>query len=627
MGGKGSSLQRLYSQGFNVPKGFIINTLAYRQFKRKDSLDEVIEEVRDAIKYLNITFPLIARSSATIEDSISHSFAGQFVSIFPINSLEELRIAIEKIYESVESERVNAYMRFLDIKREVEMAVVVQEFINTDFAGVSFSKDVFSDKNEVIIEIAKGLGENVVSGKAKTNIYRVDRNSLKISNRVIREESLDDIIITEIARKTLEIEKLFGYPVDVEFGIKKGIIYIFQARPLTPKRRKEIKFNVPKDWSKIVGIPTGTGKYIGIARIIRDKNDLDKLKPGEVLVSKTTYNDYMPDMLKAGAIVNEVGTITSHSAIVAREFGIPAVVGATGILSVVYDGMKIYVDADEGVVYYPGRPVKSYLLEEAHDMVIDLEGWKIENLSKADKIYVVAYPEKIFALEKISGANILYFHPDTPKAIKNNILSKFNAIEGHPDKHYLYVEWTYGFLVHKGLKELVDETKNLVRDPKKLDKKLYQIMKDSQRAISKAYEIYKQAKDENSLELYLEVLNLVDLSSKYFGIANTLIPLGYGMRRLRDLARDYGDPKKVLINIDSYKDTELYDLYKVLDKWKFLSDDMDVWDARKQLWNATCRRLKENYGLDPNKYIRYGSGYWFDREVERRFGIVREYYI
>ncbi|MFA4647019.1 hypothetical protein P8X24_07170 [Pyrococcus kukulkanii] len=82
-----------------------------------------------------------------------------------------------------------------------------------------------------------------------------------------------------------------------------------------------------------------------------------------------------------------------------------------------------------------------------------------------------------------------------------------------------------------------------------------------------------------------------------------------------------------MIDIDSYRGTELYNLYKVLDKWKFLSDDMDVWDARKQLWNATCRRLKENYGLDPNRYIRYGSGYWFDREVERRFGIVREYYI
>ena len=618
VGGKALSLSKLINK-FNVPKGFVITTKVYDYYIKNNNFpDDFIKELRE---YLNkLRFPVIARSSATIEDLIYHSFAGQFLSIFPINSLDELLNGIKEIYESVNSEKVKKYLELLDKKVEIKMGVIVQEFINTDYGGVGFSKNIFENKDEVVIEITEGLTENVVSGKGNTNIYYVDKSNfdIKIKRKYF---DLDKELIINIAKNIIEIEKYFGFPVDVEFGIRDKI-YIFQVRPITPKKRREFEFNVPKDWGYLEGIPTGTGKVYGIARIIKDRKELKNLKPGEILVSKTTYNNWMPDMLKAIGIVNEMGNITSHSAIVAREFGIPTVVGVRGILEIIKDGTPLFVDADIGIVYYPGNKVMK-LFDYLSDFILDLIPLDINTLEKVNEVEVIKNPEEIVLFEEYMGNKILYFSNNIDKEIKRKIIEKFNAIEGHSDVHWNYIEWIYGFLIHKGLREWVEKGKKLLDNPEELDKYLKESMKLARKSFYEGYKLYKSGVSD--LKDYIKILDLIDLSSKYFGIANTLIPLGYGIRKLRELAMKYGDYRLVLANIEKYKGEEIYKLYKVLEKWKNLSNKYDVWDERSKLWNIVRNRIKKEYGFDVNNYIKNGTGYELDKYLWQNFKIKRGY--
>jgi len=593
-GGKAFALSKI-SNKFNVSKGFVISTKVYDYYIKNNKLPENLsKEIEDVIKRENIRYPLIARSSATIEDSISHSFAGQFISIYPIYNLNELLKSIIKIYESTKTERVKRYMELMRIKNPIKMAVLVQEFIDTDYGGVAFSRNIYENKDEIIIEISKGLTANVVSGKAESNIYFISRGSLEIS-KVIERFNLDTLLLKEIARQVLDLENIFGYPIDVEFGVK-GKIYIFQVRPITPKRRTNVEFKVPENWGYLEGIPTGTGKVFGISRVVKNDEDLKKLKPGEILVSKTTYDYWMPDMLKAIGIVNEIGNITSHSAIIAKEFGIPTVVNVRNALDLIKDGMPIFIDADEGRIYYPGKSFVRFL-DILSDFTFDHIPLDIKSLKPVSLIDVIKNPKNIVLYEEYLRYKIVYFHPSVDKDLKEKVLEKLSAIEGHTDVHQFYIEWAYGFLIHDGLKEWLERGKRLLDNPEELDKYLYESMRISRNKMKNAYTIYRKAREENNLEMYLKAMDFIDASLKYFEIANSIFPLGYGIRKLRELAMQYGDYRIMLSKIEEYKGTKMYRLYEVLKKWKDKSDLMDVWEKRKILWNKIRKEIIKNLGL------------------------------
>ncbi|MGC9133627.1 MAG: PEP/pyruvate-binding domain-containing protein [Nanopusillaceae archaeon] len=620
VGGKSFPLFKLLNK-FNISKGFVITTDIYDYYVKNNKLpDNLYEEIEEVIKEENIKFPLIARSSATIEDTYYHSFAGQFISIFPINNINELLESIIKIYQSVNSEKVRKYIELLDVKKEIKMAVLVQEFIQTDYGGVSFSKNIFKNNDDVVIEVGKGLTENVVSGKALSNLYFVKRNNLDLE-KIIYRFDIDDNLIKEIAKNVIEIENLFGYPVDVEFGIKDNKIYIFQVRPISIKRRISIDFEVPKDWGYIEGVPTGTGKVFGTVRIVKNKKDLNKLKPGEILVSYTTYNNWMPDMLKASGIINEIGNITSHASIVAKEFGIPTVVNVKDATKILKDGYPVFIDADEGKVYYPGKD-KIKLYDFTSDYILDLTPLNIKTLEKVSLLDVIKSPKEIVLYEEYMGYKILYFHPKIDEKIKNEILNKYNAIEGNPDVHLYFIEVAYGLLIHKGLKEWIEKGKDLLNnlDIEGLDKYFYESIKKARRKMREAFEYYKRIKENGEINDYLRIMGLVDESYRYFDIPNWLFPMGYGIRKLRELASKYGDYRLVLARIEDYKDKDVYELYKILEKWKNKSDELDVWDERIYLWKKVRNTIKKKFGFDINDYIEDGSGYKLDKYLEERFG-------
>lgn len=265
VGGKGANLGEMTKEKFAVPPGFVVTTKAYNTFVeikelKKDMseqlskldmgdhkalekistelkqliLDEEIyeeleEEITSALKKLKgDTFAV--RSSATAEDLLTASFAGQQDSYLNVKRSEVLDAA-KKCWASLFNPRAIYYRHEKKISHDVAMAVVVQEMIDADFAGVMFTVDPIK-KKYVLIEAATGLGEKVVSGEVTPSSFMLDRESLEIVEKNIQYEVSEETI-GKIAQVGLAIEKHYDKPQDIEFAVKDGEIFILQSRAIT----------------------------------------------------------------------------------------------------------------------------------------------------------------------------------------------------------------------------------------------------------------------------------------------------------------------------------------------------------------------------------------------------------
>ena len=265
VGGKGANLGELYNAGFNVPPGFVVTTNAYMDFLARNELpekiskrlknldventqqlDKISAEIRGMI--LKAQFPsdlakkiqeylkkirahhYAVRSSATAEDLPTASFAGQqdtYLEIKQDNIVEH----VHKCFASLFTSRAIYYREKNKFPHTISIAVVVQEMVDADFAGVMFTIDPVFKKN-LLIEIASGLGEKIVSGQITPNNYFLERNTFEILEKH-EEEDIDEKIVQKISKLGLKIEKHYGNPQDIEFAVKKGKLYILQARPIT----------------------------------------------------------------------------------------------------------------------------------------------------------------------------------------------------------------------------------------------------------------------------------------------------------------------------------------------------------------------------------------------------------
>ncbi len=229
VGGKAWHLIQLYKAGFNVPKFFVITTDAYHS--TSFYLEEEIREDFEKLHTQNIAI----RSSATCEDQTNSSFAGQFESFLSI-PYSQLLTTIKTCWNKTKSERVIVYAKNHKISlNSVKMAVIVQEMISAEKGGVIFTKNVFGNKkNQLLIESAEGLGEQVVSGLVNPERIIVSRISGKLLEREIPEgKILSDKEIKKLTILALKIEKIYNQPQDIEWAIRNKKIYILQSRPMT----------------------------------------------------------------------------------------------------------------------------------------------------------------------------------------------------------------------------------------------------------------------------------------------------------------------------------------------------------------------------------------------------------
>jgi pyruvate, water dikinase len=418
VGGKGASLGEMASIGLPVPRAFVVTAQAFRRFlvetglEKKlfaayDKLDvennealekaadtakamvlkakmppKIRDEIRAAYKKMDNGNLIVAvRSSATAEDLPDASFAGQQETYLNIRGEAALIEAVQKCWASLYGARAIYYRAkqgFDD--HTVNIAVVVQQLVPSEKAGVMFTSHPITGEPLTIIEGSWGLGEAVVSGSVSPDKYVFDQRSEKVVDTLVSNKKIEIIADGDHGTKlvdvpparqdtqvlsTEEVAKLamygkiaedhYGIPQDVEWGIVAGTFYILQSRPITTiGNNKEAKgMTGQKQSAKI--LVQGQGAAPGIASgkvvIIRDVKDTGSVKEGDILVTRMTNPDMVPAMRKVAAIVTDEGGMTCHAAIVSRELGTPAVVGTKTATNVLKNGQLVTVDGELGLIY------------------------------------------------------------------------------------------------------------------------------------------------------------------------------------------------------------------------------------------------------------------------------------
>lgn len=315
------------------------------------------------------------RSSATAEDLAEASFAGQQETFLNVKGNLSLIDAVKRCFASLYTARALYYRWKKKFDHDkVFIAVVIQQMVNADKSGVIFSKDPVSSEEDIVIEAVFGLGEGIVSGKIIPDHYRVSRDGeirevtvaekrmaivrdsagetveVKLSEEKKKGQVLIEYEIKRLADYALKLEEHYGKPQDIEFAIDSKRIYIVQTRAITTLQMKREREDISGNFL-LQGVPASPGIGSGIVKIVYEMKDLEKVRKGDVLVTKMTNPDMVVSMQKGAAILTDEGGVTSHAAIVSREMGIPAVVGSKKATQVLKDGMQITVDGFTGKVY------------------------------------------------------------------------------------------------------------------------------------------------------------------------------------------------------------------------------------------------------------------------------------
>lgn len=383
------------------------------------------------------------RSSATAEDLPEASFAGQQETYLNIHGIKDVIASCHKCFASLFTDRAIAYRvhnRFDHF--EVALSVGVQKMVRSDLAtsGVMFSIDTETGfKNAVLITAAYGLGENIVQGAVNPDEFLVFKPTLKQGFRPILEKRIgskeyklvydtggtrltknlkvpqvdreklciDDRDILQLARWAVQLEEHYSQvrgnytPMDIEWA-KDGIsgeLFIVQARPETVQSQK--KDNILHSYHLSVSPPQplvtgrGVGEAVGRgkARVILDVSQINLFQAGEVLVTNRTDPDWEPIMKKASAIVTDRGGRTCHAAIIAREMGIPAIVGCGNATDLIQNGREVTVSCCEGE---EGRVYPGLLPFEVRETTLD----KLPK-TKTKILMNVGNPEQAFSLAQI----------------------------------------------------------------------------------------------------------------------------------------------------------------------------------------------------------------------------------
>ncbi len=353
----------------------------------------ITEQYQRLVAESNADMSFAVRSSATAEDLPDASFAGQQETFLNIVGLENIMHAIKEVFASLYNDRAISYRVHKGfVHADVALSAGIQRMVRSDkgAAGVMFTLDTESGfRDAVFVTSSYGLGETVVQGAVNPDEFYVHKPMLEqgkkavirrnLGSKMIKmtfaaekvagkstiteevEESLrhqfsiNDEEVMELARYAQIIEKHYGRPMDIEWG-KDGVdgkLYILQARPETVQSQasagKQEKFKL-KSFSKVLASGRAIGQKIGVGpvRVVKDPKEMDQVKPGDVLVADMTDPNWEPVMKRASAIVTNRGGRTCHAAIIARELGIPAIVGCGDATETLTEGDTVTVSCTEG---------------------------------------------------------------------------------------------------------------------------------------------------------------------------------------------------------------------------------------------------------------------------------------
>lgn len=384
-GGKAAALAALLREGLPVPDGFVIPFAAHR-IARSVAGMSVPHELRDALARHLAGMgdpPVAVRSSAASEDTVRGSAAGQYESVLAVRGAQAVAEAVRVCWASSSSARAVDYWKHRDgdaVDGEPDMAVLVQRLIDADASGVMFTP--IQPGGDTRIEASWGLGPSVVEGAVTPDTYevasdggirrtiarkttRLDRDGLGVTVHDVPAEqqalpTLDDATAMTLADLGGRIAGLFDRPQDIEWAIAGGKVWILQARPITaPLPPLPQDAPVAGDRSLVGTVLVGTvlvgmggahGTATGVARVLTGPSDFPRVQLGDIAICPYTDPAWTPLFRIAAAVVTETGGVLSHAAIVAREHGIPAVLGIPHATTRIQDGTRITVNGTEGTV-------------------------------------------------------------------------------------------------------------------------------------------------------------------------------------------------------------------------------------------------------------------------------------
>jgi pyruvate, water dikinase len=433
------------------------------------------------------------RSSATAEDLPDASFAGQQETFLNIHGEANLLSAIKRVFASLYNDRAISYRVHKGYDHAgVALSAGVQRMVRSDLAssGVMFSLDTESGFDQVVfITASYGLGETVVQGAVNPDEFYVYKPALNAGRPAIlrralgskaikmvfsdsreagrsvrtldvapadrRRFSITDAEVEELARYAIIIERHYGRPMDIEWGRDgaDGKLYILQARPETVKANDkpdtQKRYRI-KERSEILVSGRSIGNRVGMGpvRLVMDASEMPLVQPGDVLVTDMTDPDWEPVMKKAAAIVTNRGGRTCHAAIIARELGIPAVVGCGDATHQLPEGEQVTVscaEGDTGYVYrglldvevvdlsieaMPRSPVKISMNVGNPELAFDFQRLPNAGIGLARLEFIIArmigiHPQAVLA------------YPNVPADLRRDMEAR---IAGYPDPRTFYME-------------------------------------------------------------------------------------------------------------------------------------------------------------------------------------------
>ncbi len=462
------------------------------QAKLPESLQDAIVSAYRQLAGIAGEEPAVAvRSSATAEDLPDASFAGQQETYLNISGIDNVLMAVKQVFASLYNDRAIAYRVHQGFAHaDVCLSAGVQRMVRSDIgaSGVMFTLDTESGFDGVIfITSAYGLGETVVQGAVNPDEFYVYKDNLdaqrpavlrrRLGSKAIkmvyaqsaeesvttvdvpeaerRKFSLSDEQVESLAKQALIIERHYGRPMDIEWGLdgSDGQLYILQARPETVESRVNSatveRFELHEKGAVLAeGRAIGQRIGAGVAKIIHDTSEMSRVEKGDVLITDMTDPDWEPVMKRASAIVTNRGGRTCHAAIIARELGIPAVVGCGDATATLLDGQEVTVscaEGDDGFIY---AGLLDYSIQQ---------GDVVELPEMATKIMMnVANPNSAFNFCRLPNAGIglarLEFIINTMIGVHPRALLEFDSlpadlqerigeqIAGYSDPVSFYVE-------------------------------------------------------------------------------------------------------------------------------------------------------------------------------------------
>ncbi|HEJ2758491.1 TPA: phosphoenolpyruvate synthase [Pseudomonas aeruginosa] len=456
-------------------------------------LDSEIRQAFAALANGNDNLAVAVRSSATAEDLPDASFAGQQETFLNIRGVDNVIRAAKEVFASLFNDRAIAYRVHQGFDHKlVALSAGVQRMVRseTGTAGVMFTLDTESGFRDVVfITGAYGLGETVVQGAVNPDEFYVHKPTLEAGRPAILRRNLgskaikmiygdeakagrsvkvvdvdradrarfalSDAEVTELAKQAMIIEKHYGRPMDIEWAkdCDDGKLYIVQARPETVKSRASatvMERYLLKEKGTVLVEGRAIGQRIGAGpvKVINDVSEMDKVQPGDVLVSDMTDPDWEPVMKRASAIVTNRGGRTCHAAIIARELGIPAVVGCGNATQILQDGQGVTVSCAEGDTGFIFEGELGFdVRKNSVDAMPDLPFKIMMNVGNPDRAFDFAQlPNEGVGLARLEFIinRMIGVHPKAllnfaglPADIKESVEKR---IAGYPDPVGFYVE-------------------------------------------------------------------------------------------------------------------------------------------------------------------------------------------